>query len=64
MHQQLVTHNIECPYCDQNIELLIDCSVAHQQYIEDCQVCCRPIELTVRVDREGAANVVAVHENE
>ena len=34
---------IQCPYCGENIEVVIDCSVVQQNYIEDCQVCCRPI---------------------
>lgn len=46
-----------CPYCGEPIELLIDCSVTQQKYIEDCQVCCRPIEIEVFVDSEGEANV-------
>ena len=38
---------IDCPYCGERIETLIDSSVAQQEYIEDCTVCCRPITLTV-----------------
>ncbi len=37
-----------CPYCSESISLLIDTSIQHQQYIEDCEVCCRPI--TVNID--------------
>ena len=44
---------IYCPYCGEIIEILIDCSVAKQSYIEDCQVCCRPIDIDVIVDAEG-----------
>jgi hypothetical protein len=36
---------VDCPYCGEAIELLIDDSVGDQRYIEDCQVCCRPIEM-------------------
>ncbi len=32
-----------CPYCGERISVLIDTSVDSQQYIEDCEVCCRPI---------------------
>lgn len=32
-----------CPYCGEPIELLIDTSVAEQEYVEDCEVCCRPM---------------------
>ncbi|MDX1587654.1 MAG: CPXCG motif-containing cysteine-rich protein [Oleiphilaceae bacterium] len=35
--------NIQCPYCWESIEVLVDPSVEQQAYIEDCSVCCRPI---------------------
>ncbi|TPV35616.1 CPXCG motif-containing cysteine-rich protein [Paucihalobacter ruber] len=38
-----------CPYCWETISMLIDISVEEQQYIEDCEVCCNPIQLTVSV---------------
>jgi hypothetical protein len=33
--------DIQCPYCWRIINVLIDCSIETQEYIEDCQVCCR-----------------------
>jgi len=41
-----------CPYCGESIELLIDASIDTQQYIEDCQVCCRPIVVNTSFDGE------------
>lgn len=38
---------VQCPYCGEEIEVVVDGSVEHQQYVEDCSVCCRPIVLTV-----------------
>ena len=46
-----------CPYCGEPIELSVDESVEDQRYVEDCQVCCRPIEVFATVDAEGAATV-------
>lgn len=40
-------HFFQCPYCWEEISMLIDTSVRHQSYIEDCEVCCNPIQLTV-----------------
>ena len=60
----LETIRIDCPYCGESIELLIDCSIPEQQYIEDCFVCCRPIEIQVLVDIDGHPQVVARDENE
>ena len=57
-------YTIDCPYCGESIEILIDASISEQQYIEDCQVCCRPITLTVSVEEDGSARVRASAEND
>lgn len=49
--------DIDCPYCGEVITLFVDESAGDQDYIEDCQVCCRPIEIAMRIDEEGAAIV-------
>ncbi|QHI36943.1 hypothetical protein IMCC3317_23140 [Kordia antarctica] len=41
-------HFFQCPYCWEEISMLIDTSVREQKYIEDCEVCCNPIELSVQ----------------
>jgi hypothetical protein len=47
---------VRCPYCGEWIEIEIDeGGGAHQQYIEDCQVCCRPMVVTVDGDRVRVA---------
>ena len=40
-------HFFQCPYCWEEISMLLDTSVS-QTYVEDCEVCCNPIELTVK----------------
>lgn len=52
MTAQLEEKNISCPYCGEPITVLVDTSVAEQDYIEDCSVCCQPIELRVVVDND------------
>jgi hypothetical protein len=47
-------HLVECPYCGEAFETLIDLSAGSATYIEDCQVCCQPIEFTLEVDHAGA----------
>jgi len=37
----------QCPYCWSEVSVLVDTSVRKQQYIEDCENCCNPIEFTV-----------------
>ena len=53
MHQNLDTAQILCPYCGEEIEILIDCSAGNQSYVEDCQICCAPIEIAVNVNSAG-----------
>jgi hypothetical protein len=55
---------IHCPYCGEPIEILVDGSVDSQHYIEDCQVCCRPIEVAVTVDEDGELRVGVASEND
>jgi hypothetical protein len=43
-----------CPYCWQEISMVLDTSVRHQTYIEDCEVCCNPIEVLYVVDDQGS----------
>lgn len=44
---------VDCPYCGETFETVADISGGDQDYIEDCPVCCRPIEFQVRVDAQG-----------
>ena len=39
-------HGLDCPYCGEPITMLLDLSEdGEQDYIEDCEVCCRPIRV-------------------
>ncbi|TAH46980.1 MAG: CPXCG motif-containing cysteine-rich protein [Gammaproteobacteria bacterium] len=49
----LETVTLHCPYCGEGFATTVDCSAGAQSYIEDCAVCCRPIEVRVRVDEAG-----------
>lgn len=44
---------IHCPYCGEPFETSADASAGSQHYIEDCAVCCRPIEVHLQVDEDG-----------
>jgi Cysteine-rich CPXCG len=47
-------HLVECPYCGESFETSIDTSAGSARYVEDCQICCQPIEFTLEVDHAGA----------
>ena len=67
---------IGCPYCGESITILIEPSESAEvgeayidpsdpyEYIEDCQVCCRPIRIHVSVDYSGETQVQGFSENE
>lgn len=43
----MIEHFFMCPYCWQDISMLLDASIQSQTYIEDCEVCCNPIQVEV-----------------
>jgi hypothetical protein len=45
---------IQCPYCGEQFETAVDLSAGSFSYVEDCQVCCQPIDLVGEVDAAGA----------
>lgn len=53
MTNLLTPSSIHCPYCGEKLAILIDGSAGNQDYVEDCQVCCSPIDITVQIDSAG-----------
>ena len=41
-----------CPHCGERISMLLDPSAGSQRYIEDCEVCCNPIEISYQAEEE------------
>ena len=62
--EYLHEEKIRCPYCNESLVVLIDPQDMGQEYIEDCQVCCRPINFHVSTDFVGDVSVVVSGENE
>lgn len=54
---------VHCPACGEPLELAVDASTGDQQYVEDCQVCCRPMVVRVAVDDDGGVDVRVDAEN-
>jgi len=55
--QLLVETEIECPWCFEMFPVVIDTSSGDYETIEDCAVCCRPIQLEVQCS-PGRVDVV------
>lgn len=56
---------VRCPYCGEINEIVLDPgSGTEQEYVEDCQVCCRPWRVAVHYDLEGEAEVTVEAEDQ
>ena len=51
---------VQCPYCGERLETRVDLTAGEREYIEDCEVCCRPIELAIELEADGALRAVRV----
>lgn len=48
-----------CPYCGESVEIGLDPGGgSHQEYVEDCPVCCQPWSVSVSYQPDGQASVV------
>lgn len=63
MKHELVERPVTCPFCGERIVLLLDPSAGDQNYVEDCQVCCRPITVSFDVHDGECGNVQVSDEN-
>ncbi|TQV72231.1 CPXCG motif-containing cysteine-rich protein [Aliikangiella marina] len=64
MNNELLEQSVQCPYCWETINVLVDTSDADQSYIEDCQVCCRPIVFEISQDMAGYCQVIVKSEDD
>jgi len=58
------SHFASCPYCLEQIELIVDHSAGSQAYTEDCEVCCHPILVKFRIGGNQILNIELLKENE
>jgi transcription elongation factor Elf1 len=42
--------DIQCPFCGQTFGVAVDTNIANQRFTSDCEVCCRPFEVSVECD--------------
>ncbi len=50
MNDSISERRLQCPFCAETISVLVDTSAGSQSYIEDCEVCCQPMQITVDAD--------------
>jgi len=49
---------VECPYCGEMFDVRVDPGEEGQSLVQDCQVCCKPVQLSVDVE-DGDISVFA-----
>ena len=64
LHDWLTEHSIGCPYCGETIDILVDHANLPVSYIEDCQVCCQPINLHIASDNDGDISIAAARDDD
>ena len=55
--------DVECPFCGEQFSILVDCSQEDQTYIEDCSVCCRPINFHIICNEGELISIQAERDN-
>ena len=55
----LIETQINCPWCGEDYPTTIDTSQGDHTTIEDCNVCCRPISVTVTCEPGELSDVQA-----
>lgn len=57
MSELISEERCHCPFCAEPITIVADFSAGSQVYVEDCPVCCQPMEVAVGVVPDGAHSV-------
>ena len=57
----MIEHFFKCPYCWETISMLLDNSISKQTYVEDCEVCCNPIQVTLQFRNTELTSFQAVN---
>ncbi|MEO5956882.1 MAG: CPXCG motif-containing cysteine-rich protein, partial [Nitrospiraceae bacterium] len=46
----VMEHSFTCPFCGEEISMVLDLSVRRDRYVEDCEVCCNPMEISYTIE--------------
>jgi transcription elongation factor Elf1 len=59
MSDLLSEQPVDCPFCGELISIVVDLSAGSQDYVEDCQVCCQPMQVRIEVDGDELLSISA-----
>jgi transcription elongation factor Elf1 len=52
MDSRVVERRIRCPFCGEAMTILVDTSAGGQSYVEDCQICCQPMQISFEAEED------------
>jgi hypothetical protein len=52
-----IFETIQCPFCGQSFEIAVDTSIARQRFTTDCEICCRPMEISAECEAGEILNL-------
>lgn len=55
-----VSETFQCPFCGQRTSLSVDTSVGDQEFVTDCEVCCRPVQVRIQCEPGEVLSVKVV----
>ncbi|MFK8043562.1 CPXCG motif-containing cysteine-rich protein [Congregibacter sp.] len=61
---ELQESQVYCPYCGEPLSILLDSGDSDAEYIEDCQVCCQPMVVSLMGQADGSLDVSVRREDE
>lgn len=57
MSGETTESEVLCPFCGEPFTIIVDTSVDDQSYIEDCFVCCRPIQFRIECEEGDVLSI-------
>ncbi|MDT0551914.1 CPXCG motif-containing cysteine-rich protein [Urechidicola vernalis] len=57
----MIEHFFQCPYCWEQISFLLDTSIQSNTSIEDCEVCCNPIQFSAAFSNRELQHFSAIN---
>jgi len=56
----MIEHYFECPHCWESQLKMIDPSINNQNFIEDCEICCNPLEFNLTVENSFVQSFLVI----
>jgi hypothetical protein len=58
------SYYLACPWCLEHFQVIVDLTGGSQEYTEDCEVCCHPVLMTIKIEDGQLVSIDGCRENE